>query len=191
MNCSGRTPNLEMVRKCFMVSPQERHTMVRSLSGTKDERSTARVETVSYGTRISTETGGSATGLSATNAWHGAAVGGYTYVRLISAVARSSFSQEALNLDSTKGGNVARARRLEELCSGRRISLGIEAASAAASISFFGATPPGCCRRRSCRCGDLPGYRRRPSGLGPAHAFRRAQAHWRGRKRPCRHRPAE
>ena len=38
MNFSGRTPSLEMVRKCFMVSPQERHTMVGPLSGTKGDR---------------------------------------------------------------------------------------------------------------------------------------------------------
>ena len=71
MNCSGRTPNLEIVRKCFMVSPQERHKMVGPLSATGDERSMAGVETVSYGMCVSTETGGSATGLSATDAWHG------------------------------------------------------------------------------------------------------------------------
>jgi hypothetical protein len=40
MNFSGRTPSFKIVRKCFMVSPQERHTMVGPLSGTKDERST-------------------------------------------------------------------------------------------------------------------------------------------------------
>jgi hypothetical protein len=33
-----------MVRKSFMVSPHERHTMVGPLSGTKGERSTAGVE---------------------------------------------------------------------------------------------------------------------------------------------------
>jgi hypothetical protein len=46
MNCSDRTPSLAIVRKCFMVSPQERHTMVRPVSGTKGERSTAGVEGV-------------------------------------------------------------------------------------------------------------------------------------------------
>src|SRR5450631_1037822 len=51
----------------------------------------------------SAETGGSATGLSATNAWHGAAVGDGGYVRLIGAVARLSFRQKALNLDSPTG----------------------------------------------------------------------------------------
>jgi hypothetical protein len=54
-----------------MVSPQQRHTMVRPLSGTEGERSMTIVETVSYGMCVSTETGGSATGLSATDAWHG------------------------------------------------------------------------------------------------------------------------
>jgi hypothetical protein len=42
-----------------MVSPQERHTMVGPLSGTKGERSM--VEGVSCGICVSTETGGSAT----------------------------------------------------------------------------------------------------------------------------------
>ena len=55
--------------------------------------------------RVSAETGGSATGLSATNAWHGAAVDDDVYVRLIGAVARLSFSQKARNLDSANGGN--------------------------------------------------------------------------------------
>jgi hypothetical protein len=59
MNCSGRTPSLEMVRKCFMVSPHERHTMVGPLSGTKGQRSM--VEGVSCGMCVPTETGGSAT----------------------------------------------------------------------------------------------------------------------------------
>jgi hypothetical protein len=44
MNFSGRTPSLEIVRKCFMVSPQVRHTMVGRLSGTKGERSMTGVE---------------------------------------------------------------------------------------------------------------------------------------------------
>ena len=46
MSCSGRTPSFEIVRKCFMVSPQERHTMVGVLLGTGDERSMAEVEGV-------------------------------------------------------------------------------------------------------------------------------------------------
>ena len=57
---------------------------------------------------VSTETGGSATGLSATDAWHGAAVGDDAYVRLISAVARLSFRQKAQNLDSTNGPAVSK-----------------------------------------------------------------------------------
>jgi hypothetical protein len=108
MNCSGRTPSLEMVRKCFMVSPHERHTMVGALSGTKGERSMARVETASCGMCVSTETGGSATGLSAIDAWRGAAVVYELYVRLIGAVTRLSFRQNARNLHSTNGGNIAR-----------------------------------------------------------------------------------
>jgi len=77
--------------------------MVRPLSGPKGERSITTVDIVSYGMCVSTETGGSATGLSATNAWHGAVVGDDPYVRLISAVARLSFRQNARNLDSAKG----------------------------------------------------------------------------------------
>ena len=91
-----------------MVSPHERHTIVGPVSGTKGERSMAGVETVSCGMCVSTETGGSATKLSATNAWHGAAVDDDTYVRLISAVARLSIRQKAWNLDSTTGGNIER-----------------------------------------------------------------------------------
>jgi hypothetical protein len=101
MNCSGRTPSFEIVRKCFMVSPHERHTMVGPLSGTKGERSM--IEGASCAMCVSTETGGSATGLSATDAWHGAAVDDDEYVRLNRAVARLSFSQNARNLDSTNG----------------------------------------------------------------------------------------
>jgi hypothetical protein len=41
------------------------------------------------------ETGGSATELSVTDAWRGAAVGDEAYVRLIKTVARSSFRQNA------------------------------------------------------------------------------------------------
>jgi hypothetical protein len=46
MSCSRRTPSFEIVRKCFMVSPQERHTMVGVLLGTGGERSMAGVEGV-------------------------------------------------------------------------------------------------------------------------------------------------
>jgi hypothetical protein len=37
----GRTPSLGIVRKCFMVSPQERHTKVGALLGTGGECSIA------------------------------------------------------------------------------------------------------------------------------------------------------
>jgi hypothetical protein len=89
-----------------MVSPHERHTMVGRPSGTKGER--AMVSGVCM--CVSTETGGSATGLSATNARHGAAVGDDVYVILISAVARLSFSQKARNLDSINGGDIQKRR---------------------------------------------------------------------------------
>ena len=84
-----------------MVSPQEGHSIVGVAVGYGGERSMAGV---SYGMCDSTETGGSATGLSATDAWHGAAVGDEAYLRLITTVARLSFRQKARNLDSTPGG---------------------------------------------------------------------------------------
>ena len=46
MSRSRRTPSFEIVRKCFMVSPQERHTMVGVLLGAGGERSMAGVEGV-------------------------------------------------------------------------------------------------------------------------------------------------
>ena len=46
MSCSRRTPSFEIVRKCFIVSPQERHTMVGVLLGAGGERSMAAVEGV-------------------------------------------------------------------------------------------------------------------------------------------------
>ena len=46
MSRSRRTPSFEIVRKCFMVSPQERHTMVGVLLGAGGERSMAAVEGV-------------------------------------------------------------------------------------------------------------------------------------------------
>jgi len=73
-----------------MVSPQERQTIVRLLSGTRCRRSTEEVEGVYYDTCSSAETGGSATELSAADAWHRAAVGGEPYVRLIRTIARSN-----------------------------------------------------------------------------------------------------
>ena len=63
-----------------MVSPQERHTTVGALSGTAGERSMAGGEGVQYGMCDSTEAGGSATELSATDAWHEAADGGESYL---------------------------------------------------------------------------------------------------------------
>jgi hypothetical protein len=78
--------------------------MVRALSAAKGERAMTGVGGLSYGTRYSAETGGSSTGLSATNAWHGAAAGDDGHVRLIGAVARLSFGQKALNLDSPNWG---------------------------------------------------------------------------------------
>src|ERR1700692_2177656 len=99
MNCSGRTPSFAIVRQCFMVSPQQGHTTVGVLSGTGGKRSMTGAGGVSYGMCDSTKTGGSATELSATDAWHGAAVGDAAYVRLIRTVARLSFRQKARNLD--------------------------------------------------------------------------------------------
>jgi hypothetical protein len=45
----------------------------------------------------SAETGGSATELSAADAWYRTAVGGEAYVRLIRTIARSNFRQNACN----------------------------------------------------------------------------------------------
>jgi hypothetical protein len=56
MICSLRTPRLGIVRSRFMVSPQEGHTRVNVLSGTG-------------GMGAPLKTGGSATELSATDAW--------------------------------------------------------------------------------------------------------------------------
>jgi hypothetical protein len=39
MSFSLRIPSFEMVRRCFIVSPQLKHTMVRVLSGTGGGRS--------------------------------------------------------------------------------------------------------------------------------------------------------
>jgi hypothetical protein len=46
MSFSGRTPSFEIVRRCFIVSPQEGHTKMRVLSGTGRESSMMRVEGV-------------------------------------------------------------------------------------------------------------------------------------------------
>ena len=80
-----------------MVSPQDTHTMVRVLSGTRCGRSIAVVGGVQYDMCGSTETGGSATELSAADAWYRTAVGDEAYVRLIRTVARSNFRQNAWN----------------------------------------------------------------------------------------------
>ena len=74
-----------------MVSPQERHTRAGVLSGTGGGRSMARVDGVQHGMGHSTETGGSATELSATDAWRSAAVGDEPYVRLIRTVYEVKF----------------------------------------------------------------------------------------------------
>jgi len=49
--------------------------------------------------RSTPPTGGSATELSAADAWHRAAVDGAAYVRLISTIARSNFRQNAWNVE--------------------------------------------------------------------------------------------
>jgi hypothetical protein len=51
----------------------------------------------------STETGGSATELSATDAWHEAVVDDDSYVRLIKTIARLSFSQQAQIVATANG----------------------------------------------------------------------------------------
>ncbi len=46
MSFSGRTPSFGIVRRCCMMSPQERHTEVGVLPGVVGERSLAGVEGV-------------------------------------------------------------------------------------------------------------------------------------------------
>ena len=46
MNCSKRAPSLGIVRRCFMVSPQEGHTKIGVLSDTGGEHSMAGIEGV-------------------------------------------------------------------------------------------------------------------------------------------------
>jgi hypothetical protein len=64
------------------VSPQQRHTRVGVLSAVGGKRSMG-IAGVQYRMSASSETGGSATELSATDAWHGAAVDDLAYVQLI------------------------------------------------------------------------------------------------------------
>jgi hypothetical protein len=46
MNCSKRVPSFGIVRRCFMVSPQEGHIRTGVLSGTGGELSMAGIEGV-------------------------------------------------------------------------------------------------------------------------------------------------
>ncbi len=46
MSFSGRTPSFGIVRRCCMMSPQERHTKVGMLPGAVGKRSMAGVEGV-------------------------------------------------------------------------------------------------------------------------------------------------
>jgi hypothetical protein len=73
-----------------MVSPQEGHIRTGVSSGTSGGHSMAGIEACDTAWRNSTETGGSATELSATDAWRGAAVGDGTHIRLIRTIARSN-----------------------------------------------------------------------------------------------------
>ena len=61
------------------------------LSGTSGEHSIGGLRACNTAWRDSTETGGSATELSATDAWRGAAVGDAMHIRLIGTIARSNF----------------------------------------------------------------------------------------------------
>jgi hypothetical protein len=74
-----------------MVSPQEGHIRTGVLSGTSGGHSMGGLRAWDSAWRDSTETGGSATELSATDAWRGAAVGDVVYIRLIRTIARSNF----------------------------------------------------------------------------------------------------
>jgi hypothetical protein len=79
-----------------MVSPQEGHIRTGVLSGTSGGHSIGGLRACDTACRDSTETGGSATELSATDAWRRAAVGDATHVRLIRTIA-------SLILESTPG----------------------------------------------------------------------------------------
>ena len=72
----------------------------------------------------SAETGGSATELSATDAWQGAAVGDEAHLRLIRIVARSSFRQNARNLTGPRG-SVSKA--IEDIAGRRAAERGLAA----------------------------------------------------------------
>ena len=67
--------------------------MVGVLLRTGGERSMAGLRACNTACATPLKQGGSATELSATDAWHGAAVDDEAYVRLIRTVARSSFRQ--------------------------------------------------------------------------------------------------
>ena len=80
-----------------MVSPQEGHTRTGVLSGTAARIRWRGLRACNTAWRNSTETGGSATELSATDAWRGAAVGDATHIRLIGTIARSNLRKNVRN----------------------------------------------------------------------------------------------
>ena len=80
-----------------MVSPQEGHIKSGVLSGTSGGHSTGGLRAWDTAWRDSTKIGGSATELSATDAWRGTAVGDATYIRLIRTIASSNFGKYARN----------------------------------------------------------------------------------------------
>jgi len=84
--------------------------MVGVLSGIGGDRSAARVEGVRM--RDSTETGGSATELSATDAWHGAAVGDEEYLRLIWDSCEVKFWTEGSEFGQHQRGRYPKKRQL-------------------------------------------------------------------------------
>jgi hypothetical protein len=80
-----------------MVSPPQGHIRTGVLSGTDSQHSMGGLRACDPAWRDSTETGGSATELSATDAWRGAAVGDARHVTLIGTIARSNFRKNARN----------------------------------------------------------------------------------------------
>jgi hypothetical protein len=98
---SRRTPNFEIVRKCIMVSPQERHTRVDALFGTGGHRSMAGVEDVLCGIATPLTQAGALLNSQSPTPGRGTAVGDEGYVRLIRIVARSSLG-EGSESDGTK-----------------------------------------------------------------------------------------
>ncbi len=94
-----------------------------------------------------------------------------------------------LRFDSIVNGESARPKASGPFCR-RTAAMGDSLVVGAARRPTGRVTPPGCCRRRSCRSGGPLECRRLPFDLQQAHASQHAQARSRERKHPCRRHPA-